>query len=269
MTEDVTIEETPATKPKRGKREPSPSQWSWVPRLFFRPKSILSLVTAQEKPIWQKPFLILTLLVIIAVLVAAPIRRMNVQMGANIPQDFQYWSDSDQQNFMQSQQSLTSPVFMYMFPILSGVAKYFIFWLLFGSLLHLINTLAGSRANRQRFSNLTAWAMLPFGLRLLVEIITILISKKLVTKPGLSSLVTTDARGLLAFARGILSQIDIYWVLFVVFVLLGALPLSGLKRSKAVTATLITVVIMLIILSIPSVLSAALSGVSTVRPFFY
>jgi len=155
------------------------------------------------------------------------------------------------------------------FPILSGVAGYYIFSLLMASILYLVLTLTGSRAPRLKIGNIVAWAMVPFGLRELVKFFVIGFSKKLIEYPGLSNLVDVEAGGFIAYLRGVLGYIDIYWLLFVGLLVIGAIQVSGLKQRKAVTATLIAAFIMLLLLGIPSLVGSLFGGLSGSGASFY
>jgi hypothetical protein len=257
------------SKKNRLQREKRDHHWRWVPRVFVKPRSTLARVNEQDKAAWFAPMLILAVMVLLAVVVAAPIKRVNIQTGATIPEDFQWWSQDRQQQFLQAQQNLTSPTFMYLFPLISGLAGYLLFWVICSSLLYLSLTLAGSRTTNQKVSNLIAWAMLPFALRELVKVIVIISSKRLIDEPGLSYLVASDATGIMAWLKGILGQVDFYGLLFVVFLFLGALPLSGLRANKAVFATTVALVLVLLLVGLPSVISTALSGLGGSGYYFF
>ena len=254
------------TKRQREKRD---QHWGWVPRMFIKPRSTLARVNAQETSAWLAPMVILAVMVFVAVVVAAPIKRVNIQTGATVPEDFQWWSQERQQQYLQAQQNLTSPTFMYLFPLLTGLAGYLLFWMICSSLLYLSLTLAGSRTTNQKVSNLVAWAMIPFALRELVKVIVIISSKRLVEDPGLSYLIASDATGIMAWLRGILGQVDFYGLLFVIFLFLGAIPLSGLRTKKAVLATTVALILMLALVGIPSLISAALSGMGGSGYYFF
>jgi hypothetical protein len=100
-------------------------------------------------------------------------------------------------------------------------------------------------------------------------VIVIISSKKLVEDPGLSYLVASDATGIMAWLRGILGQVDFYALLFVVFLYLGAIPLSGLRTSKAVLATTVALILVLVLVGLPSVISTALSGMGGSGYYFF
>lgn len=260
--------ETTVKKPRR-QREKRDNHWGWIPRMFVKPRSTLARVNAQETSTWFAPMLVLAIVVLVAVVVAAPIKRVNIQTGATIPEDFQWWSQERQQQFLQAQQNLTSPTFMYIFPLITGLAGYLLFWVLCSSLLYLSLTLAGSRTTNQKVSNLIAWTMLPFALRELVKVIVIISSKKLVEDPGLSYLVASDATGVMAWVRGVLGQVDFYGLLFIIFLFVGSISLSGLRANKAVLATTVALVLVLVLVGLPSLISGALSGTGGSGFYFF
>ena len=123
-----------------------PLRFEWVLPLFIKPRKTISTIVEQDKPAWLTPLLILSALLLITVLVSGPIRLQQIQSGATLPQDFQYYSEADQQKFLTAQATQSSPLFVYVFPFLSGMLKLWISWFLLGSLLYLSLTLAGSKA---------------------------------------------------------------------------------------------------------------------------
>jgi len=244
-------------------------RWNWLLEILIHPRKTISKILAEEKANWQTPLLIITVLVILAVVIEAPIQRVIIQSGAEIPENFQYWSIEEQNAFMQSQAMQTSPLFLYVFPILTRIAGFWLIWFLLSSILHLSITLFGSRSSRQQVSNLVAWTMTPLALRLVVEIIAVLTTHSLIENRGLSSLIAADAGGFSVFLRGILANIDLYYVWHVILLLVGAVPLSGLSKSKANEATLIAAITMLLLMAVPALLSSVLSSLSTSSGFYF
>ena len=244
-------------------------RWNWLLGILIHPRRTITEILAEEKANWQTPLLIITVLVILAVVVEAPIQRIVIQSGAEIPENFQYWSTEEQNAFMQSQAMQTSPLFLYVFPILTRIAGFWLIWFLQSSILHLSITLFGSRSSRQQVSNLAAWTMTPLALRLLVEIIAVLTTHRLIENRGLSSLIAADADGFSVFLRGILANLDLYYVWHVILLLVGAVPLSGLSKSKANQATLIAAITMLLLMAVPALLSSVLSSLSTSSGFYF
>lgn len=241
----------------------------WLAQMFYKPRATLGKVAAEETSIKAAPLLFISIIVVLAVLISAPIKTQQLQMGATPPENFEYWSEEQQMEYMQAQQNQTSPIFMILTPALSGILGYLIFSMLMASILYLALTLAGSRAPRLKIGNLVAWSMLPFALRELVKLLVAGFSKKLVTQPGLSNLVDAEANGLISFLRSILANVDLYWLLFVILLVIGGGLVSGLKKKKAVWTTLISVLIMLLLQGLPGLLRSLLSGLSTGGIGFY
>ncbi|MFZ3070136.1 MAG: YIP1 family protein [Anaerolineaceae bacterium] len=248
---------------------PRSMHWNWIPAIFIKPRQTITKILAEEKPVWLTPLLIISILVALSVLVSAPIQRVITQSGADMPENFEYWTQDEQNAFLQAQANQTSPLFLYIFPFVERLAGYWLIWFLFSSILHLSITLSGSRANRQKTSNLAAWTMIPFALRLLVEIVVMLTTKRLVEFPGLSSLMPSEVAGFNIYLKGILSAIDIYYVFHIILMLIGAVPLSGLSKSKATTATLIAVLIMLLLQALPGWVVSLFSGLSGTGGFYF
>ncbi len=243
--------------------------FKWVLPLFLRPVKTTGEIVAQEKPVWLTPLLVLSVLTLLAVLIAAPIQRMQSQMGAELPPDFQYYSPEMQEQYYQAQANQTSPLFLYVFPLLSGWLKIWVPWFLLSIILYLSLTLAGSRASSTRSYNLVGWSMLPLAIRMLVQIGVMLFSRSLISAPGLAGFIDSEASGAGAYFRSLLGFIDIYFVFQVVLLILGAVQLSGLTRTKAVAATLISVLILLFLAAIPGLLSSALSGLNFQGGFYF
>ena len=241
----------------------------WIFPLFFKPARTMGEIVEQETRNWLTPLLILSVLVLIVVLIGAPIQRQAIQMGTNLPPDFQYYSPEQQNQYYQAQANQTSPLFLYVFPTLSGLLKVWLPWFLLSIILYLALTLSGSRANSTRFYNLVGWSMLPLALRYLVEIAVMLITKSQISAPGLAGFIDSAETGANAYFRSLLGFIDIYFVFQVVLLLIGTVKLSGITRTKTAIATLISVVILLLLEAIPGWLSSALSGINLSSGFFF
>jgi len=241
----------------------------WILPLFTRPARTTTAIVAQEKAVWLTPLLILSVLVILSVAIGAPIKRNVIQMGSELPPDFQYYSPEMQEQYFAAQAKQTSPLFLYVFPLLSGLLKVWVPWFLLSILMYLSLTLAGSRAGSIKSYNLVAWSMLPQAIRTLVQILAMLFSKMVVSAPGLSGFIDSEAAGIGAYFRSILGFIDIYFIFQIILLLIGSVPLSGLSRSKAWIATTISVVIVLLLMAIPGLLASALGGLSLSGGFYF
>lgn len=258
-----------ALKPNGNNKKRQSFQFNWVLPLFLRPRKTTGEIVEQDKPVWLTPLVILTVLALLVVIIAAPIQRQAVQMGSDLPPDFQYYSQEQQDQFYQAQANQTSPLFLYVFPMLSGLLKIWVPWFLLSIVLYLALTLAGSRANSTRSYNLVGWSMLPFAIRVLVQIAVMLFTRAQVTAPGLAGFIDSEATGAGAYFRSMLGFIDVYFIFQVVLLVLGAIQLSGLTRTKAIVATLVSVAILLFLASIPGLLASALGGLSLTRGFYF
>ncbi len=251
------------------KQQLSSTNLHWIPSIFFKPRKTISEIVKLDKPVWLLPLLVLSVLVLVQALITAPIKKQAIEMGTNLPPDFQYYSQEMQTQFMEAQASQTSPLFLYVFPILLGIVGIWLSWFLTSSILHLAITLYGSRASNTKTYNLSAWSSIPFILRFLVQILALTFSKTLVSNPGLSGLLSSSSTGMMAFLREILGFIDIYFIFQVILLLLGIMPLSGLPKGKAWSATIITLIIVLLIKALPGLLSSVFSDLSLTGSFFF
>ena len=251
---------------------PRKLHWEWTLPTFLRPKKTLSLITAQEKGVWFTPLLILSILAIAFVLISAPARTQTIQAqaGASQPPDgFEYWAPEQQEQWYQSQSNKSDPLFVYIFPALSELGGIWIGWVLLGSILNLSLILNGSRGNSTALLNLTGWAFLPFAVRFLVRIISVLTTHQLIGSPGLSGFIPADAGGFLLFLRPVLAHIDFYYVWMVVLLSIGVLPVAGLKRVKVIFAVLLSVVIVLALQALPGYAASKLGSLSLSGGFFF
>lgn len=255
--------------PKNGDKKPRKGYFKWLFQIFYKPRATLGKVVAEDVSNKRAPLIFISLMVVLAVLIAAPVKRQQLQLGATLPDDFQWWSEQQQQQYLQSQENQSSPIFMILFPALQGILGYLIFSMLMSSILYLVLTLAGSRAPRLKLGNLVAWAMVPFGARELVKFLVVGSSKRLIVNPGLSNLIDAEAGGLSSYLRGILGSIDLYWLLFLIFLITGALLISGLKKRKAIITTIAAALIMLLFQGIPSLIGSLLGGLSAGGAGFY
>ncbi len=247
----------------------NPLKFNWILPTLFTPKRATDQITAAEKPVWLTPLLVVSVMIMIAVFVAGPIRKNAILMNQNMPEGFEYYSADQQAAFMSGQANRVSPLFLYIFPILTGLGGLWISWFLLSSLLHLSLTLSGSRASNVRSYNLAGWSFLPLAVKQLVQIIAMLATKAVITSPGLSGFMAADVKGFAAFFSAMLGLIDIYLILQMVILFVGVGSLSGLSKSKAGLATVISLLVLILLQTLPGFLSHALSGISTSMPFFF
>jgi hypothetical protein len=251
------------------KNKKNPLHFEWILPVIFQPRKTIEKITSQEKSAWLTPLLVVSVLIILATLVAGPIKRNIIQMGLNIPENFQYYSAEQQAQFQSAQANRTSPLFLYVFPAVTSLAGLWVSWFLLSSLMHLSLTLAGSRSQNVRSYNLAAWSYLPIAVRQLVQIVAMIATKTVVNSPGLSGFMASGSKGAAAFAAALLGLIDLYFIWQIILLLIGVIPLSSLKRSSAWVATAVSLIILMVLQSVPGFLSSALGGLTTSTPFFF
>jgi hypothetical protein len=239
----------------------------WLLQLVINPGKILSLILSEKKSNWQTPLLVLSIAGIVEAIAAGPIRKAAIEMGTNLPPGFEYYTPDQQQQFMQAQASQSSPLFLYVFPILGVLLGILITWFLLRSLLHFSLTLAGSRGKSILSGNLAAWSAMPLIIRSIVRIVAMLSTHSLINSRGLSGLVTaTNGAG--NYLAAVLALIDLYFFWQAVLILIGAEKISGLPKVKAWGASAIAILILVLIQALPGFLSTQLSGLSITRMFF-
>jgi hypothetical protein len=260
-------DEAVLTPPRKTKQRQA-FHWAWVPGIFLRPVKTIRAILEDEKPNWLLPMLLLSLMLIFNVVLSGPAQRNAIRSGLNMPPEFQYWSQEEQTNYMNAQASKSGATFIYAYPILGGVATWWVIWLLTASILHLMITLAGSRSPNVKAHNLVGWAMLPFALGLLVKGITVVASGRLLSPAPFASLLPAEATGIQLYARVVLGIVDAYWLWHAILLLLAAKPFSKLATGKALGAVLAVIVIMLLLQGLPGLLGGLLGSMSTGGTFF-
>lgn len=249
--------------------KPNRLQFKRLLTFAVHPRQMFSEICQSESGAWLVPLLTLSLLILVNVLVAGPIHQSIAQSGANFPADFENYTAEQQQQYLQAQSSAASPVFAYIFPAIGKLTGLWITWLLLGSLLHLALTLAGSRSPNISALNVTAWAMLPLGLRELVQAGYMLFTHHLVNAQGLAGFVDSTTGRLASMGSAILGQVDLYTLGVLALLLLASVALSELPPRKAWGATVIAFFIFLLMASLPAFISSQFSGLSLTQPFFY
>lgn len=250
------------------KKNKTALHFDWILPVIIKPRKMITKIVSEDKPTWLTPLIVVSVLIVLSVIFAAPVQRTAIQMGQQIPEDFQYYSAEDQAAYMDAQANQTSPLFLYVFPVLLKAAGLWVSWFILSSLLHLSLTLSGSRAGSMRSYNLAGWSFLPIGVRYLVQIGFMLISKKAINAAGLSGLIAADASGFAGFIALVLAALDIYFIWQIILLVIGVVPLSGLSKSKAWIATAVSLLILVLLQTIPGLLSNALSGLSLSGMYF-
>ncbi len=261
----IEIEEPLSRTPPLSRQQPG-----WLLSTFIRPARTMREIAQEERSVWLLPVLILTALVLISTLVAGPLRMAASQnMVAEPPPSFEWMSPEQQEQFLQAQQGMNSPVTTTVFPAIGAVVGVWMGWFLLASILHLVMTMLGSRSTSTTAYNLTAWASLPFAIRLIVQIIAMLTAKQVITSPGLSGFVAADAAGVMLYVKSLLRLVDIYWIWQFFLLWLGAAVIPGLTRRKAFSAVAVSILLVLLLSGLPGFIIGQFSGMDVNRPFMF
>lgn len=259
MTTDLDLMPVPRQRPLR---------LDWLGPLFWRPRQILARVLEQTSASWLAPLLLLSLMAVVTVLIAGPIRQAAAASGPQaLPQDFQYWSPEQQNRYTQSLAAAAGPAVTYLLPLASELLKVWLSWFLLAAVLHLVLTLAGSRGTMTTALNLAAWASLPFALRYLIQAGAMLATHQLVGGPGLAGFAPAGSDFLARYLGAAFPFIDLYLVWMIILLLVGLIPSAGIPAGKAWASVLISVAIVLLLQALPGFASAQLSGLGSSRGF--
>lgn len=244
--------------------------WAWLYRLFIQPRRIFKNLAELETRAYFKPLLILSVLVVLLSLMGGQARLRDSQMNmGQPPEDFQYWSEKQQNQFFEGQAAMQGPLFIYVFPLLGSLAGLWAGWFLLSSILYLLMTFQGSRKAQVAYFNLVAWAALPFALRSLVQLIAVLTTQQVISDPGLSGFVNPGESSGLAYLHILLSFIDLYTLWFIALLIIGTPLVSELKSGKSLAMVTLAGLIFILLASLPEFIANKLGGLGNIRPFLF
>lgn len=240
----------------------------WVSGVLLRPRQTFEAITAQNRPVWLTPLLILTVTALLVVAVAGPIKQAAAASGeVQLPPDFQWWTPEQQAQFQQAMAATSGPVFLYVFPALMALLRVWFGWLIMGGLLHLVLTLLGGRGDTGMVINVVAWASLPLALRDLVRVGSMLANDRLVNTPGLAGFAPTGEGNGFIFLSALLGLVDIYLIWHAVLLVLGVRAGNGLTKSKVIGGVLATLLLVLAVQAGLAVLSTSFGNLTIIRAF--
>lgn len=229
---------------------------------LFQPRQVIPRLAAEEKPVWLLPMLVICVMFLVRIIVSGYFQAQAAAQGqVNLPPDWQYWTPDMQNNYMQAQQTLKGPVYVYIIPATLGLARIWLSWLIIGGLTHLASTLLGGRGKMATALNLVAWACLPFILRDLLRVVYMIIVHHTIASPGLSGLVTTP------FLVKLLTSVDLFFLWFAVLLVVGLRKADNLPLGKAIASVAIVLVIALLAQAGLGSLTSKLSGMTITRMF--
>lgn len=234
------------------------------------PRRSLPAIASSLQPLWLTPLVVLSILALVQVLVAVPMRQaMGASTSVDLPMDYQYLTPEQQAQFQSSLSASGGPMFTTVFPAVAALARVWLGWLIAAAILHLVLTLFGGRATMGSIFNRVGWAGLPFAVQSAVRILALLVSRKLIASPGLSGFGPAGEGFGAALVTSLLGQIDLYLAWFLVLLVLSLRAHDDPGPSKAWASALVTLVVMLILSALPGALAAQLGGLTIVRPFLF
>jgi hypothetical protein len=251
MTTDLDI--LPIERPRRLRLD-------WLGPLFWKPRQTLARIQEQGYATWITPLLVLTLLAIVTILVAGPIRQAASAGPQTLPKDFQYWAPEQQKAYSQSMAAASGATVVYVLPAIGELLKIWIGWFLLGAILHLVLTLTGSRGNMTAALNLAAWAGLPAAVRYAVQIGGMLLTHQAIAHPGLSGFAPQAGSVAAHYLGAVLPFIDIYLIWAIALLLVGLIPSAGISAGKAWMGVLVSVAILLLLEALPGFIGAQLGS---------
>ena len=252
---------------------PTDSDRTWhfdlVPAVLLRPRATLAHITANPRPTWRTPLLLLMLVAAGNAVVAGTIKAAAAAAGEiTFPPGFEYYTPEQQAQFQQAATATNNTTFNYLLPALGAVFGVIVVWFLIGWLMHLIQTLLGGRGTSRASLNIAAWSSLPLIVRYIVQIVVMLTSDQMIAGAGLSGFAPTGEGIGNALLGGMLSYIDIYLVWQIVLLYIGLRLSSQLPRAKGWLTVLLTVVIVLALRALPAAILAQFGGLTVIQPFF-
>lgn len=248
---------SPLTSPRR-------IQFFRIPQLLFQPRRTLTEISAESVPSWLTPMLVLSITALLSVIVSGFLTSRAAMMGEmTLPPDWQYWTPEMQNNYMQAQQSMQGPVFVYIIPFVSAFVGLWLGWLILSGLLHLGSTLLGGRGSMAGALSMVGWAYLPFALRDLLRIVFMLLTGHAIASAGLSGFAENSA-----FLAQILSRTDLFYLWSAVLMVIGLGISDGLSRGKAVIAVAAILLLLLLAQAGIGSLLSGIGGIASANPIF-
>lgn len=248
---------SPLTSPRR-------IQFFRIPQLLFQPRRTLTEISAESVPSWLTPMLVLSITALLSVIVSGFLTSRAAMMGEmTLPPDWQYWTPEMQNNYMQAQQSMQGPVFVYIIPFVSAFVGLWLGWLILSGLLHLGSTLLGGRGSMAGALSMVGWAYLPFALRDLLRIVFMLLTGHAIASAGLSGFAENSA-----FLAQILSRTDLFYMWSAVLMVIGLGISDGLSRGKAVIAVAAILLLLLLAQAGIGSLLSGIGGIASANPIF-
>jgi hypothetical protein len=230
-----------------------------ISQILFQPRRTFAEIAGETVSSWLTPMLTLSLSALLSVIVSGYLTSRAAMMGeVTLPPDWQYWTPDMQNNYMQGQQSMQGPVFVYVIPLVSALAGLWLGWLILSGLLHLGSTLLGGRGSMGGALNIVGWASLPFMVRDVLRVVFILLAGHAIVSPGLSGFASNSG-----FLVQILARVDLFFLWSAVLLTIGFGISDGLSKSKSITGVIVVLLILLLAQAGLGTLVSSIGGLAT------
>lgn len=244
-------------------------------QIWVRPRRAMERVAAGPRWLWLIPLLFAVVALLARAVVAAPLlaQAQTAQLQAQMAAQAQALPQEDEA--LAPIEAPPTPVGVTLAPILAGgLAVILIGWALRALILQVSSLAMGGRQSFGQVYRLSAWAAFPLILRDAVQAAYMLLSRELVTGPGLSGLIDQGGTGSNGgavnglFALGgqamslpgvVLSKIDLYTLWFLALLVVAMQVGGNLKRGKA----MLVVGIYALLALLPGLLAALVGGALT------
>lgn len=241
-----------------------------VPALLVRPRRTFRALVQVERPTWLAPLLVISVCALLYVGASGWVRQRASLSGADpLPPDFQYYSPSQQAQYLQALEATRSPMFLYLLPSVATLSQVWLGWLITGGVLHLGSTILGGRSSSANVLSAAAWSGLPFAVRFVVRAGFVLLAGRTIASTGLSGFGADSAQAAAVFAREVLALVDVYLIWHIALLAAGMAALGGLTRSKIAASVALTEAIALLLQAVPATIFTSLAGLTIIRPFFF
>jgi len=231
---------------------------------LLHPRSELDKLVGDEKASWLTPMLVLSMALFLRVVTSGYFQARAAALGETpLPPDWQFWTPEMQSNYMQAIQTTQGPAFVYVIPLVGGLVKLWLGWVVIAGLLHLLSTLFGGRGAMRSALTMVAWVSLPFAVRDLLRVVFILIVRHPIASPGLSGF-----GGSAVFGSQLLSNLDIFLLWHAFLMIVGTRLVDSLPGRKAALAVSAVLLISLLAQAGLGSLGSGMNGMLINRPFF-
>lgn len=227
--------------------QPRRFHFDWLLPAFIRPRAIFAKIGEYAGGAWLTPLLLLTLLELVKAYFGGN-ARAQFALSQPVPQPDPGFGGFPQPGIEPVAPATPDMMITHIFPGALGVMGVWIAWLLVAAVLHLALTLLGGRSAMRNTMNVVAWAMVPFLVRGVANIIGYaMFPNEIINGLGLSGFAGEEN----LFFKALLEYVDIYLVWHVILLVIGSRFASGLGWGKAFGGVSVAVVIVLLLQALP------------------